>query len=106
MGRIPVYIVHSKVNVPEEKAEEVIAIYQKRSRLVDEYEGFISFQLLQNEKTPTELTVQICWDTKEHYLAYITSDAYKRVHELEKNYPDQELAAIRPKVQKFRVVAK
>lgn len=106
MGRLPMYIVHSTVNVPDGKVDEVIAIYQKRSRLVDEYEGFISFQLLQNEQTPSELTVQICWETKEHYLMYITSDAYKKVHELEKNYPDQELAAIKPKVQRFKVVAR
>src|SRR5574342_377140 len=106
MGRFTMYIVHSTVNVPEGKVDEVISIYQKRSRLVDEYEGFISFQLLQNEQTPSELTVQISWDTKEHYIAYITSEAYKKVHELEKNYPDQELAAIKPKVQRFMVVAK
>lgn len=99
------YIVHSTVRVPEGKADEVIGIYQKRSRLVDEYKGFISFQLLQNEVSPTELTVQICWETKEDYINYITSDAYKKVHELEKNYPDQELASIRPKVHKYTVVA-
>lgn len=99
------YIVHSTVLIPEGKSDEVISIYQNRSRLVDEYEGFISFQLLQNEQMPSELTVQICWDTKENYINYITSDAYKKVHELEKNYPDQELASIRPKVQRYMVVA-
>ena len=100
------YIVHSTVNIPEGKVDEVIGIYQKRSRLVDEYEGFISFQLLQNEQKPSELTVQISWDSKEDYVKYITSDAYKKVHELEKNYPDQELASIRPAVGRYRVVAK
>ncbi|MCM3573996.1 MULTISPECIES: antibiotic biosynthesis monooxygenase family protein [Mesobacillus] len=99
------YIVHSTVNIPEGKVDEVIGIYQKRSRLVDEYKGFISFHLLQNEQTPSELTVQICWDSKENYVNYITSDAYKKVHELEKNYPDQELASIRPKVGRYKVVA-
>ncbi|MFT9596949.1 antibiotic biosynthesis monooxygenase family protein [Mesobacillus sp.] len=79
------YIVHSTVNIPEGKVDEVIGIYQKRSRLVDEFEGFISFHLLQNEQKSSELTVQICWDSKENYLKYITSDAYKKVHELEKN---------------------
>jgi heme-degrading monooxygenase HmoA len=39
------YIVHSTVMIPEGKVDEVIGIYQKRSRLVDEYEGFISFHL-------------------------------------------------------------
>lgn len=99
------YIVHSTVLIPEGKIDEVISIYQKRSRLVDEYEGFISFKLLQSEQTPSELTVQICWDSKDNYINYITSDAYKKVHELEKNYPDQELASIRPKVQRYKVVA-
>ncbi|KKK37156.1 antibiotic biosynthesis monooxygenase [Mesobacillus campisalis] len=99
------YIVHSTVAVPDDKAEEVIAIYQNRSKLVDTYKGFLSFQLLQNEQVPSELTVQICWETKEDYLNYITSDAYKKVHELEKNYPDQELASIKPKVQRYRRVA-
>jgi heme-degrading monooxygenase HmoA len=99
------YIVHSTVYIPEGKVDEVIGIYQNRSRLVDGYEGFISFQLLQNEQTPAELTVKICWETKENYIQYITSDAYRKVHELEKNYPDQELASIRPKVQRYKVVA-
>jgi heme-degrading monooxygenase HmoA len=99
------YIVHSTVVIPEGKIDEVISIYKKRSRFVDEYEGFISFQLLQNEQDPAELTVQICWETKDHYIKYITSDDYKKVHELEKNYPDQELASIRPKVQRYKVVA-
>lgn len=100
------YIVHSTVVIPQDKVDEVIGIYQKRSRLVDEYEGFISFQLLQNENNPAELTVQISWDSKDNYIKYITSDAYKKVHELEKNYPDQELAAIRPSVGRYKVVAK
>jgi heme-degrading monooxygenase HmoA len=99
------YIVHSTVEIPEGKVDEVIGIYQKRSRLVDEYEGFISFNLLQNEQKPSELTVQICWESKENYIKYITSDAYKKVHELEKNYPDQELAFIRPTVGRYQVVA-
>ncbi|TLS34952.1 antibiotic biosynthesis monooxygenase family protein [Pseudalkalibacillus caeni] len=99
------YIVNSIVNVPVEKAEEVIGIYQKRSKLVDDYKGFISFQLLQNEQKPEELTVHMQWESKQDYLNWVTSDAYKRVHDLEKNYPDQELASVKPKVQRFKVVA-
>ncbi|TXC91285.1 antibiotic biosynthesis monooxygenase [Metabacillus litoralis] len=100
------YIVHSTFHVPLEKVEEVITIYQTRSKLVDQYEGFQSFHLLQNEVKKGELTVQIIWNTKKDYLNWVTSDAYKKVHELEQNYPDQELAAIKPIVQRFEVVAK
>ncbi|MFD2613276.1 antibiotic biosynthesis monooxygenase family protein [Paenibacillus gansuensis] len=99
------YIVHSIVEVPADKAEEVIGIYRKRSRLVDKWEGFRAFQLLQNENKPEELTVQMTWDSKEHYMAWVTSNDFKRVHELEKEYPDQELAGIVPKVRKYKVVA-
>ncbi|AYC30665.1 antibiotic biosynthesis monooxygenase family protein [Paenisporosarcina cavernae] len=99
------YIVQSLVKVPVEKAEEVIGIYQNRSKLVDAYEGFKSFHLWQNEKRPEELTVHMEWESKETYLKWATSEAFKKVHDLEKNYPDQELAAITPKVTKFKVVA-
>ncbi|WLR51135.1 antibiotic biosynthesis monooxygenase [Bacillus tianshenii] len=99
------YIVNSIVNVPPEKAEEVIAIYRKRSKLVDDYRGFLSFQLLQNDVKPEELTVHMEWETKEDYLNWVSSEAYKKVHELEKNYPDQELASVKPVVQRYKVVA-
>lgn len=56
------YIVHSTFHVPLEKVEEVITIYQTRSKLVDQYEGFQSFHLLQNEVKKGELTVQIIWN--------------------------------------------
>lgn len=40
------YIVHSTFDVPEEKAEEVISIYQNRSGFVDQAPGFVNFSLL------------------------------------------------------------
>lgn len=99
------YIVDSMVTVPEEKADELIEIYQKRSRSVDKWEGFRSFQLLQNDKKPGELTVHMEWDSKESYMKWATSEDFKRIHELEKNYPDKDLANIPPKVTKYKVVA-
>ncbi|KZE36400.1 antibiotic biosynthesis monooxygenase [Bhargavaea cecembensis] len=99
------YTVFSTFDVPPEKSEEVIRIYQNRSRLVDEAEGFVDFLLLQNDRRPGELTVQLIFDTKEHYLNWARSEDFRRIHELEKKYPDQELASIIPKVSKFKVVA-
>ncbi|MYL33688.1 antibiotic biosynthesis monooxygenase [Pontibacillus yanchengensis] len=99
------YIVDSTVVVPEEKVEELIEIYQNRSRSVDAWQGFRSFQLLQNDKKPGELTVHMEWDSKEDYMRWATSEEFKRIHELEKNYPDQELANIPPKVSRYKVVA-
>lgn len=99
------YVVHSTVTVPPEKTEEIIAIYRKRSRLVDKAPGFRSFALLQNETKPEELTVQIVWESKENYMSWVTGEDFKRIHELERNYPDQQLASIVPKVFKYRVVA-
>ncbi|MCM3089010.1 Heme-degrading monooxygenase HmoA [Bhargavaea ginsengi] len=100
------YTVFSTFDVPPEKSEEVIRIYQNRSRLVDRAEGFVDFLLLQNDRRPGELTVQLIFDTKENYLNWARSEDFRRIHELEKKYPDQELASIIPKVSKFKVVAK
>jgi heme oxygenase (mycobilin-producing) len=99
------YIVHSTFVVPDEKADEVISIYHSRSGLVDEAEGFQRFLLLQNEKKQGEITVHMEWDTKDHFMKWVQSEDYKRIHDLEKKYPDQELASIIPLIDKYKVVA-
>ncbi|QFT90360.1 Heme oxygenase (staphylobilin-producing) [Bacillus sp. THAF10] len=99
------YIVHSTFVVPPEKAEEVIGIYHNRSKLVDKAQGFQRFLLLQNEKKQGELTVFMEWDSKEDFIRWVSSDEYKQIHDLEKKYPDKELAAIIPTITKFKVVA-
>ena len=99
------YIVTSTVVVPPEKTEEVIGIYQKRSRRVDRAEGFHLFRLIQNTKKKNELTVHMEWHTKAAYMAWVKSQEFKEIHDLEKNYPDQELAKIIPIVRQYEVVA-
>ncbi len=99
------FIVHSTFPVPAEKAAEVIGIYKNRSRLVDKNPGFIRFLLLQTEKNKGEITVHMEWETKEDYLKWVRSTEFKDIHELEKKYPDKELAAIIPTVKQFLVVA-
>ncbi|MGG0891578.1 antibiotic biosynthesis monooxygenase family protein [Cytobacillus horneckiae] len=100
------YTVFSTFDVNEEKAEEVIGIYQNRSHLVDSAEGFVDFFLLQNDKRPGELTVQLIFNNKKDYLQWVRGEDFKRIHELEKKYPDQELAAVIPKVSQYKVVAR
>ena len=99
------YIVNSTFIVPEEKAEEVIGIYQNRSKLVDQTDGFLSFQLLQNQKRTGELVVHMEWASRDQYLNWVRSEQFKQIHELERKYPDQELASIIPKVNQYKVVA-
>ncbi|MHC8517829.1 antibiotic biosynthesis monooxygenase family protein [Sporosarcina sp. ITBMC105] len=99
------YIVNSTFQLPPEKADEVIRIYNNRSKRVDRAEGFLSFQLLQNQKRPGELVVHMEWETREHYLKWARSEEFKEIHELEKKYPDQELASIIPKVSQYKVVS-
>ncbi|MBM7649897.1 heme-degrading monooxygenase HmoA [Bacillus ectoiniformans] len=100
------YIVHSTFPVKDHQAEEVISIYKNRSRAVDLAEGFVDFLLLQNEKNAGELTVQLTFQTKEHYLDWVRSEEFKKIHELEKKYPNQELASVTPKVRQYKVVAR
>ncbi|KHE73096.1 antibiotic biosynthesis monooxygenase [Halobacillus sp. BBL2006] len=100
------YVVDSTVVVPDHKAEDLIRIYRNRSRLVDQAEGFLSFQLLQNDRKPGELTVHLEWASKQDYLNWARSEQFKKIHELEKQYPDQELQGIVPKVTKYEVVAR
>lgn len=100
------YTVFSTFDVPEKKSEEVIEIYRNRSRSVDQADGFIDFFLLQNDKKSGELTVQLIFETKAQYLNWVRSSEFKKIHELEKKYPDQELAGIIPAVTQYKVVAR
>lgn len=99
------YIVHSTFLVKDQQAEEVINIYKNRSRSVDQADGFVQFLLLQNDKKLGEITVQLSFETKKHYLNWVRSNDFKRIHELEKKYPNQELASIIPQVSQYKVVA-
>ncbi|MBN8235475.1 antibiotic biosynthesis monooxygenase [Halobacillus kuroshimensis] len=99
------FVVDSTVVVPEHKADDLIQIYRNRSRLVDEAEGFLSFQLLQNDRKPGELTVHLEWESKQAYLNWARSEQFKKIHELEKHYPDEDLKGIVPIVKKYEVVA-
>ena len=100
------YTVFSTFDVPNEKAEEVINIYKNRSRSVDDAPGFVDFLLLQNDKRAGELTVQLIFSTKEDYLKWVRSEDFKKIHDLEKKYPDKELAVVIPSVKQYKVVAK
>lgn len=99
------YTVFSTFHVPAEKADEVIGIYKNRSRIVDNAPGFLDFLLLQNDKKAGEITVQLFFDTKESYMNWVRGEDFKRIHDLEKKYPDQDLAAIIPSVSQHKVVA-
>lgn len=99
------YVVTSTFIVPPEKAQEVIEIYQKRSRKVDQEPGFLRFQLLQNAKKSGEISVYMEWESKASYLTWVRGQQFKDIHELEKNYPDQELAGIIPTIHQYEVVA-
>ncbi|WP_416730238.1 antibiotic biosynthesis monooxygenase family protein [Fictibacillus sp. JL2B1089] len=100
------YTVFSTFDVPNEKADEVINIYKNRSRSVDNADGFVDFLLLQNDKRAGELTVQLIFTSKDAYLKWVRSEEIKKIHDLEKKYPDQELAAVIPTVKQYKVVAK
>lgn len=99
------YIVTSTVLVSPEKTDEVIDIYRNRSKRVDRNEGFLSFKLIQNVKKKNELTVHMEWKSKDAYLNWARSQEFKEIHDMEKNYPDQELAGIIPTVRQYEVVA-
>ena len=101
-----IFSVFSTFKVPGEKSEEVINIYRNRSRKVDQAPGFIDFFLLQNEKHPDELTIQLLFEKKEDYLSWVRSNQFKEIHDLEKKYPDQELANVIPTVTKYKVVSR
>ncbi|WP_062309336.1 antibiotic biosynthesis monooxygenase family protein [Alicyclobacillus sendaiensis] len=99
------YVVYSTIVVPDEWMEDVIALYRDRSRLVDQWPGFVSFALLRNEHRRNELTVQLTWMSKADYLNWARSEDFRRVHARERELIAAGFPAVKPLVRKYEVVA-
>lgn len=54
--------------------------FTSRARLVDKMPGFISNQLLRPNKSSDPYIVLTFWETREHFNAWVKSDAFVQGH--------------------------
>jgi heme-degrading monooxygenase HmoA len=71
----------SRLRVPAERADELVAAFRRRAHMVDHAEGFVDLQVWQSDRDSEELVMVSRWRDRDSFKAYMRSDAHRVSHE-------------------------
>ena len=71
----------SRLRVPAERADELVAAFRRRAHLVDDAKGFVDLQVWQSDRDSEELIMVSRWRDRDSFKAYMRSDAHRVSHE-------------------------
>ena len=74
------YVSLSRLRVPEERAEELVAAFRRRVKLVDGFEGFVDLQVWQSDRDPGELVMVSRWTDRDCFKTYMKSREHQVSH--------------------------
>jgi heme oxygenase (mycobilin-producing) len=74
------YVSLSRLRVPVARADELVAAFRRRARLVDEADGFIDLQVWQSDADPGELVLVSRWRDRHAFKAYMKSEQHHISH--------------------------
>jgi heme oxygenase (mycobilin-producing) len=97
------YVSLSRLRVPEERAEELVAAFRRRARLVDAFDGFVDLQVWQNDRDRGELTMVSRWRDRDCFTAYMKSSEHALSHD--RIDPDLDAAIKLERLEHLHVVA-
>ncbi|MCO5243425.1 MAG: antibiotic biosynthesis monooxygenase [Anaerolineae bacterium] len=94
----------NRIPVNPEYAEAFEARFANRAGLVDTMPGFISNHVLRPATPDTPYVVLTYWESKEHFDAWVSSDAFKQGHARSGSLPPEAYSG-RNQFEMFEVVA-
>ena len=71
----------SRLRIGEERAPELVAAFRRRSRLVEQAEGFVDLQVWQSDRDAGELVMVSRWRDRDAFKRYMKSDAHRVSHD-------------------------
>lgn len=77
------FVFISHLSVPEEEHEALERHFRERSRLVDQFPGFLYLQLLRPESGDATHTFLTAWTDREAFRRYMRSDEHAISHSRE-----------------------
>jgi heme-degrading monooxygenase HmoA len=87
-----VYVSVSRLRIPPERGDELIAAFRRRAGLVEAHAGFVDLQVWQSDGDKGEILMVSRWRDRESFQAYMKSSDHRVSHD--RIDPDLE-AAIR-----------
>jgi heme-degrading monooxygenase HmoA len=76
-----VYVSVSRLEIPVERAPELVAAFRARARLVDQADGFIDLQVWQADRDRSEIVMVSRWRDREAFKAYMKSPEHETSHQ-------------------------
>ena len=71
----------SRLEIPPDRAAELVRAFRDRSRLVEDAEGFIDLQVWQSDRDAGEILMVSRWRDRDCFKAYMRSDDHRRSHD-------------------------
>jgi heme oxygenase (mycobilin-producing) len=71
----------SRLRVPEERSDELVAAFGARLHAVDAHDGFAGLEVWRNDRDPGELVMVSRWRDREAFTAYMRSADHRRSHD-------------------------
>ena len=75
------YISMSRLEIPADRAPELITAFQGRAGLADLAQGFVDLQVWQSDRDDGELIMVSRWRDRDAFKAYMKSDAHRVSHD-------------------------
>ncbi|TML68363.1 MAG: antibiotic biosynthesis monooxygenase [Actinobacteria bacterium] len=75
------YVSVSRLRVPPERTDELVAAFRGRARLVDDFDGFLGLQVWQSDGDAGELLMVSHWRDRNCFRAYMRSDEHQVSHD-------------------------
>jgi heme-degrading monooxygenase HmoA len=76
-----VYVSMSRLEIPPDRAPELVAAFRSRARLADRADGFIDLQVWQSDRDPGEILMVSRWRDRDAFTAYMKSPQHKVSHD-------------------------
>jgi heme-degrading monooxygenase HmoA len=97
------YVSLSRLRIPPERADELVAAFRRRAKLVDEFEGFVDLQVWQSDRDAGELVMVSRWRDRECFKTYMQSHEHQVSHD--RIDPDLDAAITLERLEHMHVVA-
>ena len=75
------YVSMSQLQVAPELSDELVGAFRGRAHLVEEAAGFVDLQVWRSDVDPSELIMVSRWESRDHFKAYMKSDAHRVSHD-------------------------
>ena len=76
-----VYISLSSLQVPADRAPELVAAFRARAHHVERHDGFLDLQVWQSDRDPGELVMVSRWRDRDCFKAYMKSPDHRASHD-------------------------